>query len=413
MLQALYQYPSTELTMDLRQQVKACLIRDRIKEVDIDFLSFELEKAKEDDLKLLLQLVERNSFFTNNPYNSLLLYTAGLTDTIDFKKERSEFIGGSPPDIDMDYNGEGREKVLEWIVQEWGRDHVANIGTQGTFGAKSLTRRYFKLTEPEDEGMHGVHYELMQEILNKIPPPLFGKEASFKEIMEGNPEKNYEAHPELEGNRYKGWYDFCKQLEGMVANYGVHAAGMVISTEPITDLMPVWKNKDYERITQYDMHGVESLGALKFDFLVIKNLDILKECTQLIHARHGKLYDIYSVPDGDPKAYELFALGHLTGVFQFEESATIKQAATRARPQSIEELSDISSLVRPGPMSAGFLDRYLDREPDPNIPEPIQELWKETRRVLVYQEQLMLLFTTIAGMDLAEADNARRAVGNI
>ena len=98
MLQALYQYPSTELTMDLRQQVKACLIRDRIKEVDIDFLSFELEKAKEDDLKLLLQLVERNSFFTNNPHNSLLLYTAGLTDTIDFEKERSEFIGGSPPD---------------------------------------------------------------------------------------------------------------------------------------------------------------------------------------------------------------------------------------------------------------------------------------------------------------------------
>ena len=404
-------HPDTEYKMDLRQQVKACLIRSRIEEVDLDFLSFELEKAKDNDLKLILEYHKKEKFFTSNPYNSLLLYTSGLTDNFDFKKARSANTGGSPPDIDMDYDGEGREKVLEWIVKEWGRDHVANIGTHGTFGTKSLTRRYFKLTEPENFEFKEAHYSVMQEILDKFPPPLFGKEATFEEIIKGNEAKNYLAHPELEATKYKGWYDFCYQLEGMIANYGVHAAGMVISSTPIYKDIPMWKNKDYERITQFDMHDVEAQGAIKFDFLVIKNLDILKRCTKLIHERHGKLYDIYSVPDGNPKAYELFASGHLTGIFQFEESTVIKQAALRARPQNIEELSDISSLVRPGPMSAGFLDRYLDNEPDPEIPIAIQELWKDTRKVLVYQEQLMLLFTTIAGINQVEADLARRAVG--
>lgn len=399
--------------MNLRQQVKACLIRERILEVDLDFLSFELEKARDVDLELILKYLNEERFFEDNPYNSLLLYTSGLTDSIDYDKERSENSGGSPPDIDMDYDGEGRDKVIEWIVKEWGQDCVANIGTHGTFGTKSLTRRYFKLTEPQDLEQHEKHYSLMQEVLDKIPPPLFGKEATFDEVIKGNESKNYLAHPELETTRYKGWYDFTKELEGMVANYGVHAAGMVVSSTPIHHHIPVWKNKDYERITQFDMHDVEAQGAIKFDFLVIKNLDILKRCVKLIAERHGKLYDIYTVPDGDKKTYDLFASGHLTGVFQFEESSMIKQATLKSRPQSIEELSDISALVRPGPMGAGFLDRYMDNEPDPEIPEAIQELWKDTRRVLVYQEQLMLLFTTIAGMDLVEADNARRAVGNI
>jgi DNA polymerase-3 subunit alpha len=311
----------------------------------------------------------------------------------------------------MDFDGEGREKVLEWIVEEWGRDNVANIGTQGTFGTKSLTRRYFKLTEPENPAERETHYSLMQTILGKIPPPLFGKEATFKEIIEGNPDKNYPEQPELTIGKYKDWHDFCYQLEGMVSNYGVHAAGMVINNTPIANHVPVWRNKDYERITQFEMGDTEAQGLIKFDFLVIKNLDILKRCVKLIRERHNKVYDIYTVPDGDPKAYKLFADGHLTGVFQFEESASIKRASLQAQPKSIGELSDITSLVRPGPSSAGFLDRYLNNDPDPEIPEAIQTLWKDTRNVLVYQEQLMLLFVEIAGLDLVDSDLARRAIG--
>jgi DNA-directed DNA polymerase III PolC len=399
--------------MNTKDEIRKYFIhQDRMDELDMDFLDFEIERAKEADLQLLLQAKRKGLHFSENPHNSILLYAMNLTDDFDFKKARSDLAGGAAPDIDMDYSAEGRDKVIEWIVQEWGRDCVANIGTHGTFGAKSLTRRYFKLSEPGDPTRVESHYKAMQEILDKIPEPLFGKEASFEEIIEGNKDKNYPAHPELkEDPKYLGWYAFAKQLEGMVANYGVHAAGMVVSSFPIHSHIPMWKNGDYERITQFDMHDVEALGLIKFDFLVIKNLDILQQCVKLIKERHGKAYDIYNIEDGDVPAYSLMATGHLTGIFQFEESSTIKQATVRAAPRSIEELSDISSLVRPGPASAGFLDRYLDNERDPDIPDAIANMWSDTRGVLVYQEQLIRLFTDVAGLSLEDADTARRAVG--
>lgn len=397
--------------MSLQLQVKQYFDKERLEEVDPDFLAFELERVPEKDLDTILRAIQQKTKFHKNPHNSILLYVTNLTDTFDHDLARADMTGGAPPDIDLDYSAAGRDKVIEWIVNEWGQDCVANIGTHGTFGTKSLTRRYFKLSEPQDSTKTVSHYALMEEILEKIPEPLFGVEATLEEIIEGNKEKGYVPHPELKTEKYKNWYEFVSPLEGMIANFGVHAAGMVISSFPIQTQIPTWKTAKYERITQFDMHDVEAMGMIKFDFLVIKNLDILQQCVQLIKERHNKDYDIYNIPDGDKKAYDLMEAGYLTGIFQFEESSTIKHATLKGCPRSIEELADISSLVRPGPASAGFLDRYLDSDPDPAIPDFIQSMWSDTRGVLVYQEQLIKLFTEVAGLSLQEADTARRAVG--
>ena len=389
-------------------------IPERVSQVDPVFMRFEIDRASKQDMDKILSMCQdsKRKPFLDNPHNSIILYITGLTDQFDFDRERCDTKGGSPPDIDLDFDEEGRTKVLEWIVSMFGRDNVANIGTFGTFGLKSLTRRYFSITEPLNESSRIAHYRLQNSILEMIPEPLFGVECTFKELIEGNSEKDWPPHPELKSSPiYGGWFEFVSTLENMIANQSVHASGVVISHFPITDHVPIYKSGDYERITQFDMGNVEALGLIKFDFLVINNLSILKECVSLIHQRHDLLYDLYNIEDGDEAAYRLFAEGKLTGIFQFETSDTIKRAAVKGKPKNIEDLSDISSLVRPGPAKAGFLDRYLDNQPDPNIHDSIKELWSATRKVLIYQEQLIKLFTQVAKMSPEEGEAARRAVG--
>jgi len=363
-------------------------------------------------LERLLFCKERNLRFDINERNSLLLYLLDLTDRFDFIQGRSDTKGGAAPDIDMDFSKAGRDRLIEHIRHLWGTDNVANIGTRGTFKPKSLTHRFFSITAPDDDIKKAAHFALRDEILKKFPPPLFGREPTLKEIVLGDPSKSYPPNLDLmNDDKYADWFDFIGALDGMPASQSVHASGMIITEFPVHMEAPTYTTKDYKRITQFDMKECESLGLIKYDFLVIKTLDVLQLAVQLIKSRHKISYDIYDIPDHDPKAYRLFARGLVTGVFQFETSKLIQEAAVTGRPESISDLSDISSLVRPGPMSAGFLTRYLERTQDPNIPKVISDKWSDTRNVLVYQEQLIKLFTEVAGLSLQEADSARRAVG--
>jgi len=392
----------------LINKIKTHYNQNRLALVDQDFLSFEEDLSTNQDLELVELALTHNLKFVENPTNSIILYLTGLTDQFDNEKARADTRGGSPPDIDIDFEALGRDKAVDWVVEEWGRNHVANIMTQGTFKPKSLTRRFFKITEGDQE--------VMREILRMIPPPHFGKEPKLKEIIEGNKDKGYVAHPELAtAHKYKEWYEFTKKLEGMVANFGIHAAGIVISDFPIPDTIPCWKNSKSEFITQYDMHEVEELGSIKFDFLVINNLDILKECVRLIKLRHNIEYDIYNVPDGDEKAYELMAQGLLTGVFQMETSGSAKKLIQRIKPTNLEELSDINALNRPGPMEAGLDEAYVVNKTNgyapKDMPPALAEILKGTYWTLVYQEQIMRLVSELAGFTLQEADDVRRAMG--
>lgn len=259
----------TEVQMDkLVEELRSCYRDTRLPRIDQDFLEYEEEMASKEDKERIIRLSRVRSdapIFTTNPHNSVLLFVTGLTDEFDFEKARADTIGGSPPDIDIDFGATDRHKATEWVIEKWGRENVANIVTHGSLKPKSLARRFFKVTEGDTS--------VMREVLGMIPPPQFGKEAKLKEVLEGNPDKGYAAHPQLKTNpRYSEFYESAEKLENLVANFGIHAAGLVISDFPISDLVPVWAKVDSELqddgrrkkvrkwITQFDMKEVEELG---------------------------------------------------------------------------------------------------------------------------------------------------------
>ena len=390
---------------EVLENLRTFYLSERQKEIDPDFLEFEENRADLDELTLLANALGKQvKKAYPNPNNSILLYLTGLTHEFNRVEARSKMVGGSPPDIDIDMSAATRPVLVEWLKEEWGEECVSQIGTFGTFKPKSITHRYFKMTE-DTSGAYG-------EVTKMIPEPLFGREATLEEVVKGDESKGYSPHPQiLTNSRYSGWYEFASKVENMIANQGVHAAGLVLSSFPISDVVPTWKNGTYDRITQWDMKEVEELGLIKFDLLVINNGDIIAEARKLINERHGIDIDVDNIPDGDGKTYDLMGRGLLSGDFQFETSKTIKEATLKAQPRNYEELADISSLIRPGPYGAGFLDRYLDRDPDLQLPEPLRELWSGTRGVLVYQEQLMAMFVEFCGYSPEESDNIRRIVG--
>ena len=398
---------------DLVKQLRSFYSVVRKQEVDADFLIFEEEMSSIADLETILVALDRKMQLPN-PHNSCLLYVTGLTNDFDFQRERCDTQGGSPPDIDIDFEAEGRDKAVELVAQQWGRDQVANIITHGTLKPKSLTRRFFKLSTPEDPTKIAAHERTMYEVLEKIPEPLFGKEFTLQETIDGNKDKNIPPRPELVNDpKYSRWYKFASSLEDMVANFGIHAAGVVISEFPIFEQIPLWSNSKAERITQYDMKEVETLGLIKFDFLSINNLDILKECVKLVQERTGRVIDIYQVPDKDQRTYDLLNSGNVQGVFQMETSRTAKQLITEICPQSIDDLSDINALNRPGPLQ--YAHEYVTNKqrgsaPE-GLPDSIARIIKETHYILLYQEQVMKICTDIAGYTLREADDIRRAMG--
>ena len=335
-----------------------------------------------------------------NPHNSIILYLCGLTSEFDFNKARSNTVGGSPPDIDIDHDALDRDSAIQWVVDEWGRDQVANIITHGTFKPKSLARSFYRVTEGNTQDLN--------EILKQIPPPKYGKEATYEEILEKIPAITEEE-------RYEEFHKFASVLEDMVANFGIHAAGLVISDEPIREVVPTWKNSKADLITQFDMKEVENLGLIKFDFLSIDTLSIIKECSRLIKQNQGNTIDPYGIPDGDNKAYAMLHEGLLTGVFQMETSGMAKKLITRIKPTSIEELSDISAINRPGPLQANLDDEYIRNKktgyaPD-HLPEQLAELLKSSYWTLIYQEQVMAICSQLAGFTSKESDDIRRAMG--
>lgn len=239
--------------------------QERVNTIDSDFLEFEEEMILPEDLERLEILCRQGSTGLPNPHNSILLYVIGLTDVFDFSRARSDTIGGSPPDIDNDFDAIQRYKIINWTIEHWGRENVANIITHGTLKPKSLTRKWFKVVEGDPDQM--------KRVLDMIPDALFGKEATFEEIIKGDTEKGFKPHPELiEDRQYAEYSAAATKLENLIANSGVHAAGIVISDFPISDIVPLWsktssepteggRNKKVEKwVTQYDMKEVETLG---------------------------------------------------------------------------------------------------------------------------------------------------------
>lgn len=380
------------------------LIEDRISSVDEDYLEYEVTMASDLDIERIYWLLkEKNNSQTTlieNPHNSILLYITGLSNEFDFNKSRSDMIGGAPPDIDIDHDALDREEAIQWCVDYWGRDKVANIITHGTFKPKSLARSFYRITEGNQDDL--------SDLLKMIPPPVYGKEATLEEILEKNPDL-----PEEE--KYAAFLEFADRIENMVANFGIHAAGIIISDSEISDIVPVWKNSKADRITQYDKDECEELGLIKFDFLGIDTLSIIKEAKSLIKQNHNIDIEPYAIPDEDKATYKVLAEGKLTGVFQMETSGTAKRLITDIQPKNIEDLSAISAINRPGPLQAGLDRQYIANKlnncPPDELPNQVAEILKASYWTLIYQEQILALFTELAGFDPKTADDIRRAMG--
>lgn len=428
--------------------IKDYYIKTRVEKIDPDFLEYEEENISKADKEKIIKLLEtqtvndiKNDVWPNtsldNPFNSILLYITGLTDQFDFKKGRSAFIPGSPPDIDQDGIADEREKIFEWIKNEYGNDYTAQVGAYGTCGLLSIADDFARIHVPMEpkktsfeneadfEKAHAewklekrAIYKVIEEIKELIPEPVSGLAPTYDKFVSDNLEKKNKFKKGINVEKdYPEFCEFAKYAFDMRKQEGVHAAGILISDKPITDAVPIWKNKDYERITQFDKIEVEELGLIKFDFLVVAAFEVIRECLKLIQQRHKIKLNLKEIHEGklDPDAFKLMEELLLVGIFQMEASDSAKGLISEIKPQSIEELSAINALNRPGPLKAGFAKAYINNKKTEYIPEDMprcmKEILKETYYVFIYQEQIMKIFAALAGFSDKKVNVARKAIG--
>lgn len=304
----------------------------------------------------------------------------------------------SMPDIDLDFADDRRDEVLRYVEKKYGRDHVAQIITFGTMAARMAVRDVARAL--------GLPYAYPDKIAKLIP--MF---KSLTEAVAEVPELKAMYDNEIDAKRI---IDAAMKLEGVARHASVHACGVVISKEVLTEYLPLQlgeKNAD-TIVTQFSLHPVEDIGLLKMDFLGLKNLTIIQNAINLIRTKKGVDIDMDKLPLDDQKAYKLFQDGKTTGVFQFE-SQGMKRYLMQLKPTQIEDLIAMVALYRPGPMELipSFIDRKFGREKVTYLHPKLEAVLKNTYGVGVYQEQMMQIARSLAGFSLAEADTLRKAIG--
>ncbi len=314
----------------------------------------------------------------------------------------------SLPDIDVDFDDDGRQEILEWVTERYGADHVAHIVTYGTMAAKSSIKDVGRvLSLPLSE---------TNTLAKLIPDRIEGvKKINIKAAIDNVPElkEAYYGNDKLK----QEVLDYAMQLEGTVRNTGVHACGIIIGKVPISDIVPTWITKDSDTgqdilVTQYEGSVIESTGLIKMDFLGLKTLSIIRETLHNIKLRHGIDLDINTIPIDDKLTYELFSKGHTSAVFQFE-SPGMQKSLMQLQPSTFEDLIAMVALYRPGPMDniPSFIARKHGEEQIAYDLPVMEEYLKETYGITVYQEQVMLLSRKIANFTRGESDNLRKAMG--
>ena len=305
----------------------------------------------------------------------------------------------SLPDIDIDFDEDGRDRVLKWVVGKYGREKVAQVITFGTMAAKGAIR---------DVGrVHRMPIEQVTALTKLIPsrPGITLKDA-FEEVPELKAAK-------LSSNKLIAeTLKYAEELEGSIRQTGLHACGIIIGRDDLTRYIPVATNKESELlVTQFDGDYIEKVGMLKMDFLGLKTLAIIKDAIDNIKLSKGFDLDIESVPFDDQHTYELFSQGKTTGIFQFESDG-MKKYLRELKPNQIEDLIAMNALYRPGPME--YIPRFINRKHGREKIEydiPVMEKYlKDTNGITVYQEQVMLLSQELAGFSKGEADSLRKAM---
>ncbi len=301
------------------------------------------------------------------------------------------------PDIDVDFCMDGRDKVIEYVREKYGKDNVAQIITFGTMQAKAVVRDVGRAL--------GYPYKYVDEIAKIVPPNTTLSEA----LNEPRLRKRYE-----EDEKVRRLIDFAKKLEGLPRHASTHAAGVVISARPLVEKIPLYLGTDGEVITQYAMGDLERVGLVKFDFLGLKTLTFLSKILDLIRERKGISIDLSKISLLDKKTYDLLSNADTTGVFQLE-SRGMRDLLKRLKPECFEDVVAAVALYRPGPLGSGMVDEFIKRKQGKSkisyiLPE-LEPILKETYGIIVYQEQVMEIARTLADFSYSEADILRRAMG--
>ena len=337
---------------------------------------------------------------------SLVSYSMGITDLDPLQHELffERFLNPeriSMPDIDIDFCMNRRDEVINYVTEKYGRENVAQIITFGTMAAKAAIKDVGRAMD--------MPYADVDRIAKMVPTTLNIK---LEQAIKDSPglQQAYESDAQI-----RELFDTARKLEGLVRNSGVHAAGVVISPKPLTDLVPLHKTKNDEIVTAFDMVAIEKMGLLKMDFLGLTTLTILTDALKLIAQTRGKTLTLDEIPLQDEETYRnVFHKGLTSGVFQFE-SHGMRDVLRKYQPNSIEDLTALNALYRPGPIQGGMIDDFVDRKHgrkkvEYELPE-LKEILEETLGVIVYQEQVMQIANRLAGYSLGEADLLRRAMG--
>src|SRR5450631_200709 len=337
---------------------------------------------------------------------ALVAYALRITDIDPLQNELlfERFLNPeriSLPDIDIDFCMNRRGEVINYVTQKYGRDQVAQIITFGTMACKAAIKDSGRAMD--------IPYSEVERIVKMVPPTL---NITIDQALKDSPSMAtaYETEPQV-----KELIDTAKRLEGLVRNSGVHAAGVVISPQPLTDLVPLHRTKNDEIVTAYDMKAIEKLGLLKMDFLGLTTLTIIDDALRLIEQVRGERLDLQTLALEDAETYEkVFHTGLTSGVFQFE-SQGMRDVLRRYKPTAVEDLTALNALYRPGPIQGGMIDDFIDRKHgrkkiEYELPE-LETILKERKSVVVYQEQVMQISNVLAGYSLGDADLLRRAMG--
>ena len=341
---------------------------------------------------------------------SLVAYALGITniDPVHHGLLFERFLNPerkSMPDIDTDFCIDRREEVIEYVTEKYGSDRVAQIITYNRMTSKAVLKDVARVLD--------IPYAESDKMAKMIPVSR-GKPAKLKEmISDTSPAPEFKAKYDTEPH-VRRWLDMAIRIEGTNKSVGIHAAGVVISAQPLDEIVPLQRNADGAVFTQYYMEDIESLGLLKMDFLGLKNLTMIQKAVDLIKQTHGVEIDLDRLSLEDPKAYQLLAKGELEGIFQLESSG-MRQIVRDLKPSGIEDISSVLALYRPGPLDAGLIPKFINRkhgrekiEYEHKILEPILN---ETYGIMVYQEQIMKIAQDMGGYSLGQADLLRRAMG--
>ena len=353
---------------------------------------------------------------------SAVAYCIGITnvDPIKYDLLFERFLNPervSMPDIDIDFDDEGRDKVIDYVIEKYGRNQVAQIVTYGTMAAKSSLRdvgRVMNIPLPEVDKVAKTFPSHLKASLKKVLAK-DDVDDKLKQDLNGEElDKAYKFRQLAEGDDEIGhMIRTAKKLEGSIRNTGIHACGVVITPDEITKYVPVKVDKEADMlVTQFDNSVAENAGLLKMDFLGLKTLTIIKDAVQMIEENHGVLLDMDAVPLDDPKTYELFQRGETVAIFQYESSGMQKYMKELA-PTTFEDLIAMNALYRPGPLKyiPNFINRKHGREAITYDLPAMEEYLKDTYGISVYQEQIMLLSQKLAGFTKGQADKLRKAMG--